>query len=97
MILCRRARVKIEGEHRRNRQRDGGSNRRVKRRRMPNSRYCICNKEAARGMVECDYCAEWYHVDCVGETMESIGQMDEWECPRCTHSAVEEKKLSKRT
>ncbi|KAK0419078.1 hypothetical protein QR680_013943 [Steinernema hermaphroditum] len=44
--------------------------------------YCICRRpHGDRDMVECDWCEEWYHWDCIGFTKEQfVGDFRCWKC-----------------
>ena len=34
--------------------------------------YCVCRQpdDPNRSFVECEYCQEWFHPECVGTTVE---------------------------
>ncbi|RUP52015.1 hypothetical protein BC936DRAFT_143528 [Jimgerdemannia flammicorona] len=49
---------------------------------------CICSAGDDDGtMVQCDTCDAWLHLDCIEETMESLGKM--YYCPRCRDNSCE--------
>ncbi|TPX40931.1 hypothetical protein SeMB42_g04094 [Synchytrium endobioticum] len=53
--------------------------------------YCICRKPDESGfMIECDYCMEWYHGDCINITKKiakSFGKQ-KWACPLCRQKGI---------
>ena len=36
-----------------------------------------------RPYVQCDYCLDWFHVDCVGITREEAKRIPAYYCPKC--------------
>ena len=43
---------------------------------------CICTLNNDNGpMVQCDKCTAWLHIDCIEETVETLGET--YFCPRC--------------
>ncbi len=54
---------------------------------VPNTElFCICRKpdNQERGMVQCDFCDEWYHYDCIKVTHDEVKKIDPWKCPLCS-------------
>ncbi|XP_072176982.1 uncharacterized protein [Diadema setosum] len=46
--------------------------------------YCICHgPDNGAFMIQCDYCAEWYHGSCVGVTPQEGEAMNKYKCPPC--------------
>ena len=46
--------------------------------------YCLCRKPYKRsegGMVRCDQCKDWFHFFCVGQTEESVRDINIYTCP----------------
>ena len=52
--------------------------------------YCICKKaDDGTWMVECDYCKDWFHGDCVGLEQEmSDNLLDSYCCPTCENKSL---------
>jgi hypothetical protein len=36
-------------------------------------------------MIGCDVCDEWFHLDCVGLTLNEAQSIDRYVCPLCKH------------
>ncbi|XP_071807682.1 histone lysine demethylase PHF8-like [Asterias amurensis] len=47
--------------------------------------YCICRQpyDAARFMIECDTCQDWFHGSCVGVREDQSADIEEYHCPNC--------------
>ena len=53
-------------------------------------RYCICRRSysaasTAAGpqqFLQCEYCAEWFHFECLGLSEQDVEAIDKWMCPR---------------
>ncbi|GAA5910660.1 SPP1 family PHD finger domain-containing protein [Sporobolomyces salmoneus] len=47
--------------------------------------YCICREryEPERMMIACDRCEEWYHIECVSISSDSVELVDQFFCPPC--------------
>ena len=49
--------------------------------------YCICKQPCAdQFMIQCDYCAEWFHRKCVDVTPSEALQIDKFKCSACSKS-----------
>ena len=52
------------------------------------NRYCICQKpyDASKTMIRCDFCEEWYHLECLGISKNEMKNLSnsEWKCIICT-------------
>ena len=53
-------------------------------------RYCICRRAysddatgEAQNFLQCEFCAEWYHYECLGVTYSDVEQIDRFKCPKC--------------
>ncbi|KAI0043625.1 hypothetical protein FA95DRAFT_1681774 [Auriscalpium vulgare] len=48
---------------------------------------CICGgRDDGRELVQCDACATWYHLECLGIKVADLGrEEDAWYCPDCVH------------
>lgn len=66
-----------------------------------NTTYCICREYEFGGMIECDKCNEWYHLNCIKQLSEyleehnfSSKRIDEvhYKCPICR--LIESNRLS---
>jgi len=46
--------------------------------------YCVCKKmfEDSDEMIGCDMCDEWYHLTCMGVTVQEAAE-DKWFCNEC--------------
>lgn len=59
-------------------------------------RYCICRRSysaatAAAGpqnFLQCEFCAEWFHFECLGVSDEDVEKIDRFMCPRCSSMAA---------
>eukprot|EP00484_Ammonia_sp_Unknown_P017435 CAMPEP_0197035534 /NCGR_PEP_ID=MMETSP1384-20130603/13303_1 /TAXON_ID=29189 /ORGANISM="Ammonia sp." /LENGTH=1448 /DNA_ID=CAMNT_0042465607 /DNA_START=242 /DNA_END=4588 /DNA_ORIENTATION=+ len=53
----------------------------------PDKLYCVCKKpyDHTNTMIQCDYCKEWYHCECIGLAEEQISKMEHYKfkCPPC--------------
>jgi len=47
--------------------------------------YCYCRQPYDDNimMIGCDNCNEWYHVHCVGLTVDDVSTIGNWYCPTC--------------
>lgn len=46
--------------------------------------YCICRSSDSYGfMIECTFCKEWYHGDCIGVTIKASKRIDIFCCVQC--------------
>ena len=47
--------------------------------------YCICHKEEKPGMLGCDHCDEWYHIECLALSKNEARRLtkENWCCPKC--------------
>lgn len=47
--------------------------------------YCICKTpyDEASDYVSCDTCGDWFHVKCIGITVEDAKEMLEYICAEC--------------
>ena len=53
----------------------------------PPKLYCICKKEYdARGppMIGCETCGNWFHLPCVGLTVDSLDAIEVYTCSACS-------------
>eukprot|EP01047_Picozoa_sp_COSAG01_P016172 COSAG01_NODE_822_length_13306_cov_4.866132_13_plen_1123_part_00 len=56
------------------------------------SRYCICRRSYSvestasteQNFLQCEFCAEWFHFECLGVTEEEVEAIEQFKCPRCT-------------
>lgn len=46
-------------------------------------KFCFCKTTTKKANVGCDECFEWYHEDCIGQSVADIKQMDNWKCGYC--------------
>ncbi|BGO98926.1 COMPASS (complex proteins associated with Set1p) component [Rhodotorula toruloides] len=53
--------------------------------------YCVCKElyDPERLMIACDKCEEWYHVDCVGISEDSVELVDLFICPKCSATSLD--------
>ncbi|KAJ8297346.1 Set1 complex component spp1 [Rhodotorula toruloides] len=53
--------------------------------------YCVCKElyDPERLMIACDKCEEWYHVDCVGISEDSVELVDVFICPKCSATSLD--------
>ena len=57
--------------------------------------HCVCHSpsrrhNAARAMIQCSYCLNWYHCDCVHVELSTLPRRSElWEGPCCHRSTTE--------
>ncbi|KAI8880179.1 hypothetical protein K501DRAFT_225308 [Backusella circina FSU 941] len=49
-----------------------------------NDLYCVCRKQEAGLMIECDHCHEWYHNSCVKVPRSVVKSSMVYFCPICT-------------
>jgi hypothetical protein len=50
-----------------------------------NEQYCICRKgDMCALMIQCEYCYEWYHIDCLALNKSSICKIKTFRCPVCS-------------
>ncbi|EMD41408.1 hypothetical protein CERSUDRAFT_89973 [Gelatoporia subvermispora B] len=58
---------------------------RHKLRRRGGDALCICHgTDDGRGLVQCDECQTWYHLDCIGIDISDLGEEeDPWFCGQC--------------
>uniref|UniRef100_A0A158R5M1 CXXC-type zinc finger protein 1 n=1 Tax=Syphacia muris TaxID=451379 RepID=A0A158R5M1_9BILA len=46
---------------------------------------CFCGKVSkGMAMIGCDYCSDWYHMQCVQITRAQAKTIEKYACPRCT-------------
>ncbi|VDI17251.1 Hypothetical predicted protein [Mytilus galloprovincialis] len=46
--------------------------------------YCVCRgPDTGETMVQCDQCKEWFHLTCVGLSVEEVDTIDIYACPNC--------------
>jgi len=57
--------------------------------------YCVCRGPHQEGqfMIQCDFCEEWYHGECIGITEQDAEGIDEYECSLCSKNQA---KLSRK-
>jgi hypothetical protein len=47
--------------------------------------YCLCKKQNPKGlMVQCDYCKDWFHPECVGISPDEAENIPVYTCQECT-------------
>jgi|EP01046_Picozoa_sp_COSAG06_P015969 hypothetical protein len=59
-------------------------------------RYCVCRRSysaatAAAGpqnFLQCEFCAEWFHFECLGVSDEDVEKIGRFMCPRCSSMAA---------
>ena len=59
-------------------------------------RYCICRRTYSAAAVaagpqnflQCEFCAEWFHFECLGVGVEDVEKIDTFMCPRCSSMAA---------
>lgn len=55
------------------------------------NRYCICRhaysvestSSTEQNFLQCEFCAEWFHFECLGVTEEDVEAIQKFKCPRC--------------
>lgn len=45
--------------------------------------YCVCRSTSSGFMIECSFCKEWYHGDCIGIAETEVGRIDTFCCEQC--------------
>lgn len=46
--------------------------------------YCICRDDREDStMICCDFCDEWYHIQCIGMNVGMVDHMEAYRCQRC--------------
>uniref|UniRef100_F0W1J5 [histone H3]-trimethyl-L-lysine(4) demethylase n=1 Tax=Albugo laibachii Nc14 TaxID=890382 RepID=F0W1J5_9STRA len=46
--------------------------------------YCICRDDREDStMICCDFCDEWYHIQCIGINVGMVDRMEAYRCQRC--------------
>jgi hypothetical protein len=59
------------------------------KRKVAQELYCTCQKPFSDDgdlMIGCDFCADWFHFECLGVTEEHgmhMINMESWACPQC--------------
>lgn len=61
--------------------------------------YCICRLpyDETRFYIGCDKCNDWFHGSCVGITQEEAEVVEEYICPRCNSSNIQNVVASQKT
>ncbi|VDI62765.1 Hypothetical predicted protein [Mytilus galloprovincialis] len=46
--------------------------------------YCVCRgPDTGETMVQCDNCREWFHLTCIGMSIQEANEIDPYICPNC--------------
>ena len=45
---------------------------------------CVCRGlDTGKTMVQCDNCREWFHLTCIGMSIQETNEIDPYFCPNC--------------